>query len=91
METVTTPFGYDIIVVGLTNTGAKLNKASGNDTDKNYYLRLNVGKAGYVVSFHDGIKTHKDGSPFYDVKIFTTRLATTVFMAELRSKGYKEN
>lgn len=29
METVTTPFGYDIIVGGMTNTGTKLNKASG--------------------------------------------------------------
>ena len=33
METVRTPFGYDIIVGGMTNTGTKLNKANGNDTD----------------------------------------------------------
>jgi hypothetical protein len=90
MEKHTTPFGYSLNTGGMTNTGTKLNKVSGAKMNKNYYLRLNVGKAGYVVSFHDGTKTHKDGSPFYDIKIFSTRLATTVFMAELRSKGYKE-
>ena len=29
-----------------------------------YHIQSNIGKAKHVVNFHDGHKTHKDGSPF---------------------------
>ena len=38
-----------------------------------YNLRYNIGKAKYVVNFHDGKKTHKDGSKFFDIQIFSNK------------------
>ena len=40
---------------------------------KQYHLQMNIGKAKYVVNHYNGIKTHKDGSPFYDIKIFKNK------------------
>ena len=40
---------------------------------KTYNVRYNIGKSKYVVMFNDGIKTHKDGSKFYDINIFKKR------------------
>ena len=57
---------------------------------KDYSLRQNIGKAKYVLVFHDGISTHKDGSPFYDMKIFKNKPDTKAFIKELSNKGYKE-
>lgn len=57
---------------------------------KEYYLQHNIGKAKYVVSFHNGVKTHKDGSAFYDIMIFRNKPAVESFIKELSDKGYKE-
>ena len=57
---------------------------------KEYYLQVGLGKAKYVVNFHDGRKTHKDGSPFYDVRTFRNRKEADAFMKDLAQKGYKE-
>lgn len=43
----------------------------------------NVGKAKYVVSYHDGIKHHNDGSPFYDVAIFKNKKKKDNFIKQL--------
>jgi hypothetical protein len=48
----------------------------------------NVGKAKYTVNFHDGKKKHKDGSDFYDIKIFKDRSKLTAFINELKTQGY---
>jgi hypothetical protein len=40
---------------------------------KKYKEQHGIGKAKYTVSFYDGKKTHKDGSPFYDIKIFKNK------------------
>lgn len=58
---------------------------------KEYYLQRNIGKAKYVVNFHDGVSTHKDGSAFYDIRIFRNKPAVESFVKELSSKGYKES
>jgi hypothetical protein len=55
---------------------------------RDYSLTTNVGKARYVVSFHDGEKTHADGSRFYDVRIFGSKRATDTFVSELQRAGY---
>ena len=55
-----------------------------------YYLQ-NVGKCRHVVNFHDGIKTHLDGSPFYDVTIFSNKRAAHRFMRGLIADGYTED
>lgn len=57
---------------------------------KNYYTQDNVGKARYVVNFHDGKKTHNDGSPFYDIRTFSNKIQRDAFVKDLKSKGYKE-
>jgi hypothetical protein len=57
---------------------------------KNYYVRNNVGKARYVVNFHDGVKTHADGSEFYDIRIVNNKRKLNATIAELRRSGYVE-
>ena len=57
---------------------------------KDYYVQMNVGKAKYVLNFHDGVKTHEDGSKFYDVEIFSNKIKLNEFIKDLTEKGYKE-
>lgn len=57
---------------------------------KVYNLKYNIGKSKYVVNFHDGAKTHRDGSAFYDIKIFKNKLKRDAFVHSLRSQGYSE-
>lgn len=56
---------------------------------KTYTLQENVGRARYVVNFHDGTKQHADGSPFYDVRIFTNRMHKDQFVRALVREGYE--
>ena len=53
-----------------------------------YHVTENVGKCRYVVSFHDGIKIHKDNSPFFDVRTFGNKRKLQKFESELKSSGY---
>ena len=57
---------------------------------KAFKLSENIGKARYVVSFHDGKKTHKDGSPFFDLQIFTNKRTRDSFIRKLKADGYKD-
>ena len=41
---------------------------------KKYNIQYNIGKAKYVVNYHDGVKKHKDGSSFYDITIFKNKV-----------------
>ncbi len=50
----------------------------------------NIGKVKYLVNYHDGEKTHDDGSPFFDVATFTNKVEKNVFVGALVSQGYKE-
>jgi hypothetical protein len=59
-------------------------------TDKKFHVHYNVGKAKYVVSHHDGTKTHKDGSEFFDVRILKNKKAFNEFIKDLKARGYKE-
>jgi hypothetical protein len=56
---------------------------------KTFFTMQNVGSAKYVVSFHDGVKTHKDGSMFYDVRIFTNKRKMEQFTRELIMNGFE--
>lgn len=56
---------------------------------KLYTTQMNVGRAKYVVNYHDGSKTHKDGSPFYDIDIFSNRKDFDKAVKKLESEGYK--
>lgn len=55
---------------------------------KRFHIQYGIGKAKYVVSHHDGIKTHDDGSPFYDVTILRNKKTLSAFIRNLREKGY---
>lgn len=57
---------------------------------KSFNIQNNIGKAKYVVNHHDGQKTHKDGSPFFDVTIFSNKEKLNKFVKELKSKDYIE-
>jgi hypothetical protein len=64
--------------------------AGGSGEAKSYNTMMNVGKAKYVVNYHDGEKTHKDGSPFYDISLFSNKKAFEAFVKELEKEGYRE-
>ncbi len=56
---------------------------------KKYNIKFNVGKAKYVINYHDGVKKHKDGSDFYDMEIFKTKPMFDEFQRKLIREGYK--
>jgi len=57
-------------------------------TNKVYYEMHGIGRARYTVSFHDGVQTHKDGSPFFGIKIFKNKQALSEFISALHREGY---
>ncbi len=57
---------------------------------KRFHTQNNIGKAKYTVSYHDGIKEHKDGSDFFDIAIFKNKKAFAAFQKELLKQGYKQ-
>lgn len=57
---------------------------------KAFRIWENVGKARHVISFHDGVKTHNDGSPFFDVSIFNRKRDANRFVRALKADGYVE-
>jgi len=56
---------------------------------KTFHEQFDVGKTKYLVSFHDGIKKHDDGSLFFDVRIFNNKKKKDAFITTLILKGYK--
>jgi len=57
-------------------------------TGKQYYEQDNVGRAKYTVSEHNGIDTHKDGSPFFGIAIFSNKKKKQKYVKELIKQGY---
>lgn len=57
---------------------------------KSFYRQDNIGKAKYTVSSHNGVDTHKDGSPFLGIAIFTNKKKLASHVKELLEKGYTE-
>lgn len=49
-----------------------------------------VGKARYVINHHDGVKTHPDGSPFFDIIICRNRGQFQQACRQLSQDGYVE-
>ena len=43
-----------------------------------------------IVNHHDGIQTHKDGSPFFGIAIFHNKRKQAKFVNQLKRDGYKE-
>ena len=57
---------------------------------KRFNLKCNVGKAKYLVSHHDGIQKHKDGSDFFGIAIFRNKKKLSAYLTKLRGEGYVE-
>lgn len=67
----------------------KIKLADGGSIGNKVYNEMyGVGKSKYVVNFHDGEKTHKDGSPFFDMRIFKNKIEKDNFVKDLKSKGF---
>lgn len=67
-----------------------VNAENGKTGGKVFNQTRNIGKSRYVVNHHDGVKTHKDGSPFFDISIFGNQRDNDAFVKDLRRKGYVE-
>ena len=57
---------------------------------KTYNITRNIGRSKYVVSYYDGVKQHADGSPFFDIKIFSNTRKMAFFVLVLKKKGFTE-
>jgi hypothetical protein len=55
---------------------------------KIYQDNYQIGETRHSVSFHDGVKTHKDGSPFFDLQIFSKKKDKESFIHNLENIGY---
>jgi hypothetical protein len=49
-----------------------------------------IGKAKYVVNYHDGVQKHNDGSDFYGIAIFKNKVRLGAFVRSLKDNGYSE-
>ena len=56
---------------------------------KHFYVSYNIGRSKYVVNYHTGWKKHKDGSDFYDIRIFSNKTQKDKFVQALLAAGYK--
>lgn len=57
---------------------------------KRFYIQYNIGRAKYVVNYHDGEKKHQDGSDFFDISIFKNKKKLAEFITGLSKDGYIE-
>jgi len=57
---------------------------------KTFYTGYRVGSrtGRYTVSFYDGVKTHEDGSQFFDLEMFSNKKDFTQFLKDLEKEGY---
>ncbi len=61
-----------------------------NEGKKRFKQQDRVGSSKYTISFHDGKKKHKDGSDFFDIKIFKNKPDLEKFRQDLSKQGYIE-
>lgn len=61
-----------------------------NEGNKRFYVMNNVGSAKYTLNFHDGVKKNKDGSDFWDIRIFKNKTDLAKAMIDLGKAGYTE-
>jgi hypothetical protein len=57
---------------------------------KRFYT-MDMGRRTYTVNWNDGIKTHSDGSDFYDIEIFHNKRKQDAFVKSLKRRGYVES
>ena len=59
-------------------------------TTASFNIMYGVGRSRHIVNYHDGVKTHSDGSPFFDIAIFSNQRKLNAFVSRLRRSGYGE-
>jgi hypothetical protein len=64
-------------------------KVTFEEGKKRFKRQDGIGKAKYTISYHDGKKKHKDGSDFFDIKIFKNKKDLSDFVGSLVKQGYK--
>ena len=57
---------------------------------KRFRQQYGIGKSKYTISYHDGVKKHKDGSDFFDIQIFKNQKDVDAFKKALLQKGFVE-
>ena len=57
---------------------------------KTFNTQTNIGKCKYIINFHDGIKTHQDGSVFFDINILSTKKDFLARQKQLLNQGYTQ-
>ena len=57
---------------------------------KYFNTKFGIGRAKYVISFHDGEKKHKDGSNFFDIAIFSNKKDFFKRISQLKKDNYIE-
>lgn len=60
-------------------------------SEKSFYLSGSIGKAKYTISPYDGLSTHKDGSPFFGIYIFSNKKKYLLKIKELVELGIRLN
>ncbi len=55
---------------------------------KVFNIQHNIGKAKYVVNFSNGQQKNRDGSPFFDIRIFKNKIILNHFVKYLLMNGY---
>ena len=57
---------------------------------KYFNRQFGIGRAKYVINFHDGEKKHKDGSKFFDIAIFSNKKDFFKMINQLKKDNYIE-
>ena len=57
---------------------------------KKYYVSYNIGKVKYLLSTHNGVDKHADGSPFFGCECFSNKKKLLARIKELENEGYTE-
>lgn len=57
---------------------------------KKFNLMYNIGRCKYVINYHDGVQTHKDGSEFFGVYTFKNKKLFSQKQKELIKDDYIE-
>ena len=89
-EAAVQPVKRVYIALGETRIARIARRARRRARAKLFYEMENVGKARYTVNMHDGVQTHRDGSPFYGIALFRSKRAKDAFVRELKRQGYAE-
>ena len=58
------------------------------ERQKVYNIQYNIGRCKYVVNYYNGVKTHEDGSKFFDIAIFNAKVKMNAFIKKLESENY---